>query len=215
MLGFATNPSPVTRLLLIRHGQSLWNQIGRIQGQQDIELSPLGQRQAQALGTRLAPIPLSAVYASPLRRARETAQAVATPHRLPVRLNDDLAEIHHGIWEGLTVADLEERFGDLLHLWRTAPSQVQMPDGEHFNECLSRGLRAVTRIAADHPGETVAVVTHDVIVRCVVADTLGMPPDHVTRFTIDNTSISIVEYTSPPIVACVNDTAHLLVPFLL
>ena len=99
MLGFSTNTTPATRLLVIRHGQSLWNQAGIIQGQQDIALSELGERQAAAVAARLSSAPIAAVYASPLCRALQTAAVVADPHDLAVQTDADLAEIHHGEWE--------------------------------------------------------------------------------------------------------------------
>ena len=210
MLGFSTATQPVTRLLIIRHGQSLWNEAGRIQGQQDIALSALGLRQAEALGNRLRAAHLDAIYASPLLRARQTAAAIAGPHGMDVRLEPDLAEIHHGMWEGMTEADVATQFGDLLDLWRTRPSQVQMPGGEHFVDCQARGLAAVERIAAAHPAQTVAVVTHDVVVKAVIAHVLGLDADHITRFNVDNTGVSVVTYgPDGAVVQCVNDTGRL------
>ena len=210
MLGFSTSTLHVTRLLIIRHGQGLWNQAGRVQGQQDIALSPVGLRQAEALGNRLRSTRLDAVYASPLLRARQTAAAVAGPHRLEVRLDPDLAEIHHGRWEGMTEADVALHYAELLDLWRTQPSQVQMPEGEHFADCQQRGLAAVERIAAAHPAQAVAVVTHDVVVKAVIAHVLGLAADHITRFHVDNTGICVVAYGSDgAVVQCVNDVAHL------
>jgi broad specificity phosphatase PhoE len=210
MLGFTTDQTPATRLLVIRHGQSLWNQAGRIQGQQDIDLSPLGLRQAETLGERLKDAGLAAVYASPLKRAFQTAEAVAARQGLEVRFDPDLAEIHHGAWEGMTESDVASHYGPLLALWRTRPARVQMPDGEHYYDCKRRSLRAVERIVAAHPGQTVAVVSHDVVVKCVIADVLGLPDDHVTRLHVDNTSISIVEYRGEDaLVTRVNDTGHL------
>ncbi len=210
MLGFTTEQTPNTRLIIIRHGQSLWNQIGRIQGQQDIELSELGLRQARAVGQRLRTVRLDAVYASPLRRAVQTAEAIAGPHNLPIHIDPDLAEIDHGAWEGLTEAEVAQNFGRLLDLWRTRPARVQMPEGEHYYDCKRRSLIALERIAQSHPGQTVAIVTHDVVVRCASADVLGLPDDNVTRLHIANTSLNIVEYAPDgPLLVCVNDAAHL------
>lgn len=210
MLGFATDAPPVTRLLIIRHGQSLWNRAGIIQGQRDIELSPLGLVQAEAMANRLRHVRLDAIYSSPLLRAHQTAAALAGSHHLPVQIDGDLVEIHHGQWEGKTEADVERDFGDLLHLWRTRPATVQMPGGEHFQEVKARSIAAVERIAAAYPQQTIAVVTHDVVVRAVIAHVLGLPDDHITRFAVSNTGISIVEFdVDGPLVVGVNDHGHL------
>ncbi|MFN8498887.1 MAG: histidine phosphatase family protein [Anaerolineae bacterium] len=210
MLGFSSDTTRTTRLLVIRHGQSLWNQAGIIQGQQDIALSELGERQAAAISARLRPAPLAAVYASPLCRALQTAQAVAEPHGLVPQTDADLAEIHHGEWEGLTEADVARSYGELLELWLTRPAQVQMPEGEHYADVRARGLRAFERIVAAHPGQMVAVVTHDVIVRVAIAHALSLPDDHVTRFMVNNAALNVIEYgPNGPMVICVNDTSHL------
>ncbi|MFN8472439.1 MAG: histidine phosphatase family protein [Anaerolineae bacterium] len=210
MLGFSSDTTPTTRLLVIRHGQSLWNQAGIIQGQQDIALSEMGERQAAAIGGRLRTAPLAAVYASPLCRALQTAVAVAEPHGLVPHTDPDLAEIHHGEWEGLTEADVARSYGELLELWLTRPAQVQMPEGEHYADVRERGLRAIERIVAAHPGQMVAVVTHDVIVRVVIANALSLPDDHVTRFMVNNAALNVIEYgPNGPMVLCVNDTSHL------
>jgi broad specificity phosphatase PhoE len=197
-------------LLIIRPGQSLWNQAGRIQGQQDIDLSPLGQRQAEAVGERLRGAGLAAVYASPLKRAHQTAEAIAARQGLAVQFDPDLAEIHHGAWEGMTESDVAHHYGPLLTLWRTRRARVQMPNGEHYYDCKRRSLRAVERIVGAHPGVTVAIVSHDVVVKCIIADVLGLPDDYVTRLHIDNTSINIIEYRGmDALVTRVNDAAHL------
>ena len=210
MLGFATDAPPVTRLLIIRHGQSVWNREGIIQGQRDIELSLLGLQQAEAMANRLRDARLDAIYSSPLLRARQTAAALAGSHHLPIHLDADLVEIHHGAWEGLTETDVERQFGDLLHLWRTRPATVQMPGGEHFQQVKARSIAAVARIAAAHPRQSVAVVTHDVVVRAVIAHVLGLPDDHITRFNVSNTGISRVEFGDDgPMVVCINDHSHL------
>ena len=160
---------------------------------------------------RLKEAALAAVYASPLKRAAQTAEAVAIAQAMPVRFDSDLAEIHHGSWEGMTEAELARLYGPLLTLWRTRPARVQMPEGEHYYDCKRRSLRAVDRIVAAHPGETVAVVTHDVVVKCIIAEVLGLPDDHVTRLHIDNTSINIIEYRGiDALVTRVNDTSHLV-----
>src|SRR5712691_3796041 len=104
----------VTRVYLIRHGQSVWNAEGRFQGQADSVLSDLGRTQAARLSDALADVPLEAVYSSPLSRARLMAEAIAAPHRLSVVPVDDLREIGLGVWEGLTEAEIVGRFGPVI-----------------------------------------------------------------------------------------------------
>jgi 2,3-bisphosphoglycerate-dependent phosphoglycerate mutase len=139
----------VTTLLLARHGETDWNRELRIQGSSDTALNETGRRQAHALSSELSDVELDAVYASDLRRARETAEIVAAGRGLDVRIDEDLRERGFGSWEGLTRAEIAERFPDLQH-----------HDGETDGELLGRVLGAIGRIAAAHDGQQVLVVSH-------------------------------------------------------
>lgn len=208
-----TDPTPApapTRILLIRHGQSRWNVDRRVQGQTDVPLTPLGQAQAAALARRLASLPLAAVYSSPLRRARETAEAVARPHGLPVVTLAGLVEIDHGRWQGLTWAEVAARDSERYALWQRLPGRVVMPGGERLFDVRTRALEAVRGVVAAHPGATAALVSHEVVLRVLLGEALGMDYDHLGRLVLDNGGISVVEYgAGPPVVVTVNDTAHL------
>jgi 2,3-bisphosphoglycerate-dependent phosphoglycerate mutase len=139
----------VTTLLLVRHGETDWNRELRIQGSSDTELNATGRAQALELARELADVPLDAVYTSDLGRARETAEIVVADRELEVKLDPDLRERRFGSWEGLTRAEIAERFPDLEH-----------HDGETDDEVRQRILAAVGRIVAAHPGEDVLVVSH-------------------------------------------------------
>ncbi|HSO02081.1 MAG TPA: histidine phosphatase family protein [Gaiellaceae bacterium] len=138
----------MTTLLLARHGETDWNRELRIQGSSDIELNELGRRQAHALAQELEHVELDAVYASDLRRARATAEAVAAFHGLEVRLDARLRERSFGSWEGLTREDI------------AALPEGSRHDGESDDEVRERVLEAVQAIADAHPGEQVLVVAH-------------------------------------------------------
>lgn len=200
----------MTRVVLVRHGQSSWNAAGRIQGQLDSPLSALGRRQAGAVADRLAGVGLAAVYSSPLRRAQETAVAVAQRHGLPVTAVTDLTEIDHGRWQGLTEAEIAAQDRERLHLWNLVPGRVRMPDGERLYDVRRRAQREVRMLVASHADQAIAVVSHDIVVKVLVADVLGMDYDHLGRLVVDNGSISIAEYANGcGRVTVLNDTAHL------
>ncbi|MGZ4399115.1 MAG: histidine phosphatase family protein [Gaiellaceae bacterium] len=148
----------MTVLLLARHGETDWNAEGRLQGHTDRPLNEVGRRQAQALADRLAGEPISAVYASDLARARETAEIVAARLHVEVVVDPDLREKNWGNWEGLT--------GDERALVEFA--------GEETADHAARVLRAVRRIAERHPGERVLVVTHGGSLRRVQAAVSGI-----------------------------------------
>jgi broad specificity phosphatase PhoE len=149
----------VTRLLLVRHGETDWNADGRLQGQTDRPLSEFGRRQARQLAEELAEEDLDAIYASDLARARETAEIVGERLGLPVVLDADLREKDWGTWEGLTAAERD---------------RVEFV-GESTEAHQERMLRALRRIAERHPdGGSVVVVTHGGSMRRVQTAALGM-----------------------------------------
>ena len=112
------------RFILVRHGESEWNRIGRYQGQLDAPLSELGLKQADALAERLQNEKLDAIFTSPLQRAKRTAEAIARFHpRLELQEDPALMEIHHGTWQGLFASDVREQYGELLDEWRVYPTR--------------------------------------------------------------------------------------------
>lgn len=200
----------MTTFYLVRHGQSTWNEIGRIQGKQDPPLSAQGRRQATALAQGLRHEPLNAIYSSPQRRARMTAEAVATDHALPVRTVEGLAEIDHGFWEGLTEAEIQRRFAISFYTWLTRPSQTLMPGGEHCLAVQQRVLNAWRDIVAQHPGDHVLVVSHDIPIKVIIADVLQLRLDSIGHFVLNNAAITVVQETNGQLQLCrLNDRCHL------
>lgn len=199
------------RLIIVRHGESEWNRIGRYQGQQDAPLSELGIRQAEALAGRLQREPIDAIFTSPLQRAAKTAEAIARHHRhLPFEQVDALLEINHGAWEGLMADEVIERYGEGLQEWRNHPTRSQMPGGESFTNILKRVLDFKERLCHDYSGQNVLVSTHDVVVKILVADALGMNMDRINRIWVTNASISVIEYGEDlPYLVSLSEACHL------
>ena len=199
------------RLILVRHGESEWNRTGRYQGQEDAPLSELGLRQADALANRLEHEHIDAIYTSPLQRARRTAEAIARYHpQVPFVEDPALYEIHHGAWQGLLASEVRERYPDLFEEWRTFPTRCQMPGGESFSNILKRTLNLRERLARLHPEGTVLLSTHDVVVKILIADALGMHMDRINRIWVTNASISVVEYTDElPFLVSLSEACHL------
>jgi broad specificity phosphatase PhoE len=139
----------VTTILLARHGETAWNREGRWQGWADPPLNATGRAQARALARQLRDARFDAVYASDLQRAHETAAIVAEPHGVPVVADSGLREIDVGSWSGLTRAELAARF-----------PCGERPDGETREQHAGRVLGAVERIAREHPGARILLVTH-------------------------------------------------------
>lgn len=184
------------RLLLARHGQSISNALRRFQGAQDVALSPLGVRQAEALRRTLGRRRIAHVYASPLERARRTAEIATAGLGVPLTVVDDLRELSLGQWEGCTVEEIRTGPGDPYARWVRDPVQCPPPGGEPLPEVQARVVSAMATIATAHPnGEDVLVVSHGGVISALLAHWLGLPLSSIWRLTIANCSLSEV---SPP-----------------
>lgn len=195
------------RLLLARHGQSVSNAVRRFQGAQDVALSPLGIRQAEALRLAVGRRRLAHVYASPLERARRTAEIATSGLDLPLTVVDDLRELSLGEWEGCTVEEIQTRAGDPYARWVRDPVLCLPPGGEPLAEVQARVLRALARIASAHPnGDDVLIVSHGGVISALLAHWLGLPLSSIWRIAVANCSLSEI---SPPRIVSVNETGHL------
>jgi broad specificity phosphatase PhoE len=193
-----------TRLLLIRHAEVDEAMQKRVFGRLDVELSDAGRERAERLGRTLAAEPIAAVYSSPLRRALDTATPLTRELGLVPVVVDDLRELDFGDLEGLTLAEITERFPDAA-AWTTAPAAVAFPGGESVAALQERSVRAVREIAGLHAGETVAVFAHAVVIRTVLADALAMPLDAIFRLDPSHGGISVLEWhDGRPFVRTVN-----------
>jgi broad specificity phosphatase PhoE len=197
----------VRRLLLARHGQSVSNAIRRFQGAQDVALSPLGMRQAEALGQAVSRRAIAHVYVSPFERARQTAEIALAGLGLPLTVVDDLRELSLGEWEGCTVEEIRTRPGDPYARWVRNPVQCPPPGGEPLADVQARVLRAVERITAAHPnGDDVLIVSHGGVISALLAHCFGLPLSSIWRIAVANCSLSEI---APPRVVSVNETGHL------
>ena len=160
------------QLWLIRHAESEWNSNGRWQGQGDPPLSPRGREQAKQLArdlsSALRDAGVSHVYCSDLRRARETAEAVAAELGLDVRVDSELRELDIGAWSGLNRDQIEERDPDLLRRFEANDPDVRAGGGESRRQIRERARRAIQRISRGHVGECIVVVTHLGFVRALI-----------------------------------------------
>ncbi len=200
------------RVLLARHGETPWNAEGRYQGQEDIALSPLGEAQARALGTRLVDVRIERAIASPLSRAKRTAELALGDTRA-TRLATDagLMEIAHGEWEGLLASEIRARDGDRLAAWREAPESVLMPGGESLQQVLDRAWPAFERACAGLGlDDTLLLVAHDAVNRVLLCRILGLPLARLWTFRQAPTTLNLLE--GPAVdqleVVRLNDCSH-------
>lgn len=206
-----SSPTQGCRLYLVRHGETRASAEDRFSGALDVELSADGEAQVRALGERLREAPLTAVYASPMKRTLATANALAAPHALSVTPLGALREIDHGHWEGRTRRDVETELVEEYTQWETDPYTFAPRGGETGLAVLARALPAVREILARHPGEHVAVVSHKATIRLILCALLGMDARGY-RDVLDQSpaSLNILDFKDAvrARLVCFNDTSH-------
>ncbi|WP_367132058.1 bifunctional RNase H/acid phosphatase [Saccharothrix sp. HUAS TT1] len=200
-----------TRLYLLRHGQTELSVARRYSGRGNPPLTEVGRGQVEAAARRLAKVEgLTAVVASPLARAQETARAVAAATGVDLTSDDDLVETDFGGWEGLTFTEAAERDPDAHRRWLGDPS-VPTPGGESFDQVHHRVRRARNAIVARHGGANVVVVSHVTPIKALLRMALDVGPNLLFRLHLDLASLSVVEFypDGHASVRLVNDTSHL------
>jgi broad specificity phosphatase PhoE/ribonuclease HI len=207
--------SQATRLILVRHGETTMTAERRYSGRGDVPLSERGVAQASAAARRVSTLagarPVTAVVTSPLSRCRRTAEVIARgTGSPPVVVEPDLVECDFGEWEGLTFAEVRERWPQELDVWLGSTS-VPPPGGESFAAVDTRVRRAVAKLRDAYPGSVVVVVSHVSPLKVLLRDALGATDAFLHRMLLDPGGISIVDSWPDRGVAVrtVNDTAHI------
>ena len=184
----------VFRLFVLRHGETESSRARRFTGSQDIGLTPLGERQTEAMAATLASTPLQAVYASPLERTRTGAERIAKPHQLAVQTDPRFVEMRFGAWEGLTRDEAAAAAPELYAAWRQSPATVTPPGGEALTAVAARVREGIAALQARHAGHTVALVTHAIVVRLIVLAALGLDADRLWSVDASPGGLSEIEY---------------------
>lgn len=204
---------PTTRLYLIRHGSTEINRLRpyRLQGRNlDPPLDALGVEQARRAAGALAGVPLDALYASPLLRARETARIVGAPRGLEPVPVPELIEADLGRWEGRSWPEIEASEPGEYRRYMANPGLVPYPDGESYQDAYRRAAPALAALAAAHPGGRVAVIGHNIIHRAVLAILLGLPIDRARALRQSNCGINVIDFAGDgPRVLTLNAALHL------
>jgi broad specificity phosphatase PhoE len=201
----------ITRVYLIRHGESEAAAEDRFAGEIDVPLSERGREQARRLADRLAGDPIAAVYSSPLSRTMETARPIATRHGLEVTPRVELREISHGRWEGMPRSDVEARYPEELARWESDPYTFAPEGGETGLAVTARALPALLAIVETHPGEHAVVVSHKATIRLLVCALLGLDPRRY-RDRLDQKpgAVNALDFRGPGQARLMlfNDTSH-------
>jgi broad specificity phosphatase PhoE len=204
----------LTTLFLLRHGATASNLESppRLQGQGvDLDLSVEGREQSARTAAFFAPLAIGAVYASPLIRSQATAAAIATPHRLGVKVVAELIESDVGRWEGKNWREIAESDAEAHRRYREDASRHGYPDGENLTQIHARMTPAVTEIAERHSGQNVVIVGHGMANRALLAPIIGLPLSQAWRLPQENCAINVLEYGDGQWkVLTLNSTLHLL-----
>ena len=199
-----------TATVLLRHGQTTTSVQKRYAGRSDVPLTDTGVRQAVAAARRLVPAGLSAIISSPLQRAMRTAEWVAGVTGVPVVAEEDFRETDFGAWEGLTFAEVRERWPAEMTAWLADPS-VAPPGGESFAQVSERVTTALHRVLASRARQNVLIVSHVTPIKTLVAASLLAPPAALYRMHLDVAAVCEIDWYAdgPAVLRSFNDTAHL------
>jgi probable phosphoglycerate mutase len=205
-----------TRILLARHGATVFSAQERFAGATDIDLSDDGRELARKLGERLANVKIDAFYCSDMKRTIQTAELVAKPHGAKPVANPGLREIDHGTWEGLIHTDVEKEFPDQYAAWIADPFNVAPPGGETGLHVLARALPALRQIVIEHQGQTVFVAAHKATNRLLLCSIMGIDPRfYRERVAQDLACLNILDFkdSSHAEAILLNDISHYGTPF--
>lgn len=199
-----------TRFILIRHGETEWNKEDRFRGRSDIPLNDNGVLQARKIAERLTHHKISAVYASPLPRAIQTAMPLAASLTLPIEETADLLDIDYGAWEGMAREDIRAKYPAMYETWLKTPGKVNFPGGESVRQVRLRVEKLLSELQDDHLGETVALVSHRITCHVTLCVALGLSNDAIWHLRQDIGCINeFEERDGVYVVTLMNETDHL------
>lgn len=200
-----------TRFYLIRHGETLWNRQGRYQGATDIELSEEGKEQAELLAKRFQYLPLDAIYVSPLKRAMATAEPVGRITGITPIVDEHFKEINFGEWEGHSIPELTEKYGESYTKFFENPFKHPFPGEGSFDKVTERSVAGFEALLQKHKGQHVAIVSHGGLLRVMLVGIMGMDIEFYRKTWMTNTSITTVDVmeNGKRLLMTLNDKAHL------
>jgi broad specificity phosphatase PhoE len=199
----------MTKLILARHGETMWNVEKVFRGRADVGLDDVGIKQAELLGKYLSNWELEAIYASPIRRALETANIVARYQKVSVRIAEGLTDFDFGEWQSLSEQQVRRLYPDLFNEWHNNPDKVRMSGGESLEDVRRRAVEVVNDIVSRHQGN-VLLVSHRVVIKVLICCLLGLDNSHFRNINQDVGGITIFDYVDGRFVLTRhNDTSHL------
>lgn len=201
----------MVKVILVRHGETYWNQSRRLQGgNSDIQLNQNGWRQAESLALRLKPERIQAIYSSPLQRALNTAQAIASHHQIEVKIEPDLKEVDAAELEGIPLAELGTHIDQFLTGESEGKSIFKKYGGESLAELQQRGWGTIQRLVDGHHDGVLVLVSHYFTIMTIICSVLNLPLSQIARLRLGAGSISVVTFDKQATrLILLNDTCHI------
>jgi broad specificity phosphatase PhoE len=201
----------MTRLFMVRHGETAWNADGRIQGHTDVELTEIGREQARLAAERLRRERIEAVYSSDLKRASVTGEIIAAIHGLEVTTTPLLREAFLGEWQGLTTQQAAKKFPHEFAAYSQDSISNRPPGAERLEDVISRCAQFLDSVRQAHPDGGVAVAAHGGAIRGIIAAAFAVGPEVYRHIRLDNGSLTVLDISAGgPLLVSLNDTCHLL-----
>jgi alpha-ribazole phosphatase/probable phosphoglycerate mutase len=195
----------VTRVNLIRHGETEGAETKRYKGHIEVPLSDNGMKQIKRLSEYLSQnTDLNAVYTSDLGRAMKSAEIIAGPYGLKPVIIKALRERNFGVWEGMSFDEIKEKYPDTFNAWTENPLQFSPIEGESTIEVKDRALKAFNEITGMHNSDNIAVVAHGGINRVILCELLGIPLENIFRIEQDFAALNVIELWDYPVVKHIN-----------
>lgn len=203
----------MTKLYLVRHGETEWNKASKIQGKTDTELSAEGIEQAHKLAKRLSNEDINLIFSSSLKRALRTAEIIKEYKSCRIVKSDKYHEICLGPWEGMTINEIEEKYSEHFRVYREDPANFKLPGAETFLDLTERTYNEIINIVNKYDDKNILLVSHGTTIKAAIIKILGIDIINYNKFRIDNASISIIGFSESipkkPVILCLNDTNHL------
>lgn len=200
----------MTKIYIVRHGQTEWNIQGKIQGHANAPLTEKGLGQGELVANRLKDEVIDVIYASDLDRARITAEKISKSTGAKLIITEELREMSFGIWEGMLFTEVKEKYPEDFLKWLSKPEDLKIENGETLFTLENRMERVINDIMSKHEGENICIVSHGTALKTLILHLLKMPLTNYKNLAMDNVSISIVEkrdYNN--VLKIYNDTNHL------
>ena len=202
----------MTKVYVVRHGQTAWNLEEVFRGRMDIPLDETGKKEVHLAGEALKDETIHAVYSSPLSRSMETSENIAKFQNIPVTPLEAIIDISYGEWEGVQLAEVQKKYPDLYDQWLKTPHTITFPGGESLEGVRARVMDAIDHLIEKHQNENIALVAHRVPNKVICCSLIGIDNSNFWRIQQDTASTNCFVYTGGQwIVSYLNDTSYLKV----